>query len=277
MNASGPLPADPAIASPSTWTVRGNLSRRFYLGIALGSFAALVAGWWLATSAGWVDPVFLPAPGSVLGRFLRWWGEDELARDVRVSVFRVTAGFLVSALMAIPLGVFMGSYRPVQALFEPVMEFARYLPAVAFVPLVLLWVGIGEGAKITIIWIGTFFQMVLMIADEIRRVPQALIDAAQTLGARQGEVLGQVLFRAALPGIVDTLRVTLGWAWTYLVVAELVASNSGIGYVILKAQRFLQTDKIFVGIFIIGLLGLAMDQGFRLLHRQAFPWLYGKR
>jgi NitT/TauT family transport system permease protein len=277
MNDSGPFPADPRIAFPSSWKVRGSLSRRAYLSIALGSFAALALGWLIAAGSDWVDPVFLPSPGKVLVRLLRWWGEDELARDVRISVFRVSAGFLSAAVMAIPLGIFMGSYRPVQALFEPLLEFARYLPAVAFVPLILLWVGIGEGAKITMIWIGTFFQMVLMIADEIRRVPQALIDAAETLGATQGEVLRQVLFRAALPGIVDTLRVTLGWAWTYLVVAELVASNSGIGYVILKAQRFLQTDKIFVGIFLIGALGLGMDQSLRLLHRQAFPWLYAKR
>ena len=277
MNDSAPIPAGTRIFSLAPWVVRGSLSRRAYLGIALCSFAAMILAWALASGGGWVDPVFLPSPARVLGRLRIWLSEDALARDLRISVFRVTAGFMLSLFMAIPLGIFMGSFRPVQALFEPLIEFARYLPAVAFVPLVLLWVGIGEGAKITIIWIGTFFQMVLMVADEIRRVPQSLIDAAQTLGATQSEVMWQVLFRSALPGIVDTLRVTLGWAWTYLVVAELVASNSGLGYVILKAQRFLQTDKIFVGIMLIGVLGLAMDQGFRLVHRRAFPWLHGKR
>lgn len=277
MKPSASQPAASRRAIASVWKVRGEISRRAFLEIAFGGFVALVLGWYAVTAAHWVDPVFLPGPGKVLGRAATWLIEDELMRDIRISVFRVTAGFLSAAVLAIPLGVCMGAYRPVQALFEPVMEFARYLPAVAFVPLVLLWVGIGEGAKISMIWIGTFFQVVLMVADEIRRVPVCLIDAAQTLGANQSEVVSRVLFRAALPGIVDTLRVTLGWAWTYLVVAELVASNSGLGYVILKAQRFLQTDKIFVGILIIGLLGLAMDQAFRLLHRRAFPWIYFKR
>jgi NitT/TauT family transport system permease protein len=135
-------------------------------------------------------------------------------------------------------------------------------------------VGIGEASKITIIWIGTFFQMVLLLSEDVRRVPAAQIEAAETMGATRGEVLARILFRSALPNMVDTLRVTLGWAWTFLVVAELVAANSGIGYAILKAQRFLQTEKIFAGILLIGFLGLVMDQGFRFIHRRLFPWLY---
>jgi NitT/TauT family transport system permease protein len=143
---------------------------------------------------------------------------------------------------------------------------------VAFVPLVMLWVGIDEGAKVGIIFIGTFFQMVLMVAEDVRRVPMAQIEAAQTMGATRSEVIEQVIIPSAKPALVDTLRITMGWAWTYLVVAELVAANSGLGYAIIKAQRFLQTDKIFAGIILIGALGLAMDQGFRWVHRTAFPW-----
>jgi NitT/TauT family transport system permease protein len=162
----------------------------------------------------------------------------------------------------------------VQAVLEPLTDFIRYMPAVAFIPLVMLWVGIEESSKISIIFIGTFFQMVLMMAEDVRRVPLAQIEAAQTMGATRGESLKLVIFQAAKPALLDTLRVTMGWAWTYLVVAELVAANSGLGYSILKAQRFLQTDKIFVGIILIGLIGLVMDQLFRLAHRRAFPWLY---
>jgi NitT/TauT family transport system permease protein len=138
----------------------------------------------------------------------------------------------------------------------------------------MLWVGIEESSKIAIIWIGTFFQMLLMMAEDVRRVPQAQIEAAQTMGATRSEVIEKVIFQSAKPALMDTLRVTMGWAWTYLVVAELVAANSGLGYSILKAQRFLQTDKIFVGIILIGLIGLVMDQMFRFAHRKAFPWLY---
>ena len=163
-----------------------------------------------------------------------------------------------------------------KAMFEPLTDFIRYMPAVAFIPLVMLWVGIDEGSKIAIIFIGTFFQMVLMIAEDIRRVPINQIEAAHTMGANRGEIVSLVIIPSAKSTLLDTLRITMGWAWTYLVVAELVAANSGLGYSILRAQRFMQTDKIFAGIILIGLIGLAIDQLFRWLHRKSFPWLHHK-
>jgi NitT/TauT family transport system permease protein len=216
----------------------------------------------------------MPTPGDVWKRTSLWWSQDGLVRDTFISIYRVTLGWLISALIALPLGILIGTFRPVQALLEPLTDFIRYMPAVAFIPLVMLWVGIDEPSKIAIIFIGTFFQMVLMVAEDVRRVPQAQIEAAQTLGATRGEILRLVLLQGAKPALVDTLRVTMGWAWTYLVVAELVAANSGLGYAILKAQRFLQTDKIFAGIIIIGLIGLITDQLFRWAHRVAFPWMH---
>ncbi len=151
------------------------------------------------------------------------------------------------------------------------------MPAVAFIPLVMLWIGIDEGSKIAIIFIGTFFQMVLMIAENVRLVPLAQIEAAQTMGASREELVRLVIFPSAKPAVLDTLRITMGWAWTYLVVAELVAANTGLGYSILKAQRYLQTDKIFAGILLIGLIGLVIDQAFRLLHRLQFGKWMAKR
>jgi NitT/TauT family transport system permease protein len=148
------------------------------------------------------------------------------------------------------------------------------MPAVAFIPLVMLWLGIGESAKISIIFIGTFFQMVLMVADNVRLVPLAQIEAALTMGATRYEMIRLVLAQSARPAILDTLRITMGWAWTYLVVAELVAANSGLGYAILRAQRFLNTDTIFAGIILIGLIGLLMAQCFRWLHRRLYPWAH---
>ncbi|MGB3134355.1 MAG: ABC transporter permease [Candidatus Macondimonas sp.] len=258
----------------SFWSIRGHLGNSAYLALAAAGFTTFLAAWWTLAASGLVDPVFLPTPDGVVRRLAMWAREGDLLTDLKVSIGRVLGGFTLAAVMAVPLGVYIGSFRPVQAFFEPLMEFARYLPAVAFVPLVMLWVGIGESAKIALIWIGTYFQMVLMVSDNVRQVPMTQIEAAQTLGASRGEILSLVVFKSALPGIVDTLRITLGWAWTYLVVAELVAANSGLGYAILRAQRFLQTDKIFVGILLIGLLGLVMDQGLRLLHRRTFPWLH---
>lgn len=256
------------------FTVRGELSRReYWLLAAVGLIVPLVL-WWALAASGFTTKTFMPGPLDVWKRAVHWFAEDALLEDMWISIYRVTAGWLLSAMIALPLGVWIGAYRPVQALLEPLTDFIRYMPAVAFIPLVMLWIGIGEGSKIAIIWIGTFFQMVLMFAEDVRRVPMTQIEAAQTMGASRAEIVNLVLIPSAKPAILDTLRVTMGWAWTYLVVAELVAANSGLGYAILRAQRFLHTDKIFAGIIVIGLIGLLLDQLFRWLHRAAFPWLH---
>jgi NitT/TauT family transport system permease protein len=261
---------------PGMWAIRGPLSRnQYWLFAALGLLLPLGL-WWIVSSGATVDKVFMPSPVDVFDRLVKWYAEDDLMSDMGISIYRVTTGFLFSAVIALPLALMIGTFRPVQALLEPLTDFIRYMPAVAFIPLVMLWVGIDESSKISIIFIGTFFQMVLMMAEDVRRVPLAQIEAAQTMGAQKGETINLVIFQAAKPALLDTLRVTMGWAWTYLVVAELVAANSGLGYSILRAQRFLQTDKIFVGIILIGLIGLVMDQLFRLAHRKAFPWLHFK-
>ncbi len=265
-----------SLARPGIWAIRGPMSqRRYWLFAAIGLIAPIVL-WWLVANSGWVEKVFMPTPGSVWSRTALWWTEDNLLQDAGISMYRVTAGWLLSAVIAMPIGLLIGTFRPVQALLEPLTDFVRYMPAVAFIPLVMLWIGIDEGSKVAIIFIGTFFQMVLMVAEDVRRVPAAQIEAAQTMGATRMEIIQLVLLPSAKPALVDTLRITMGWAWTYLVVAELVAANSGLGYAILKAQRFLQTDKIFAGIILIGLIGLVIDQLFRLLHRRAFPWMHKK-
>ena len=279
------IPVEPnitttAIEAPSArssiWVIRGLLSVQQYWIFAIIGFLFPIALWSIASTGDWVDKVFLPSPLDVVVRIGKWFNQDNLLHDIWISTYRVSAGWLLSAVIALPLGLFIGTYRPIQALLEPLMDFIRYMPAVAFIPLVMIWVGIDESSKIAIIFIGTFFQMVLMMAEDVRRVPMQQIEAAQTMGAARGEVVSLVVFQSAKPALLDTLRVTMGWAWTYLVVAELVAANSGLGYAILKAQRFLQTDKIFAGILLIGAVGLAMDQGFRFLHRRSFPWLYSR-
>ena len=262
--------------SASVWTVRGWLTQRTYWALAAVGLAVPLVCWTLLTGLGSVNRVFLPSPSDVAHRLLTWFSNDELLADIGISCFRGVAGWALSAVLALPLGLLIGTFRMVQALLEPLTDFVRYMPAVAFVPLVMLWVGIDEGAKVAIIFIGTFFQMVLMVAEDVRRVPMAQIEAAQTLGASRAEVIEKVIIPSSKPALLDTLRITMGWAWTYLVVAELVAANSGLGYAIIKAQRFLQTDKIFAGILLIGAIGLAMDQAFRLVHRLAFSYLYAR-
>lgn len=255
--------------------VRTPIKKGTYWFLAAASFLLPLLAWFAIAASG-ADKVFLPAPQDIITRIATWWHEDNLAADIGISLYRVVAAWALSALFAIPLGLMIGTFRGVQALCEPLTDFIRYMPAVAFIPLVMLWVGIDESARIAIIFIGTFFQMVLMVAEDVRRVPMTQIEAAQTMGASRGEIIDKVILPSAKPALLDTLRITMGWAWTYLVVAELVAANSGLGYAILKAQRFLQTDKIFAGIMLIGLIGFVIDQAFRLLHRKAFPWLHSR-
>jgi len=280
-----PLTAPPARAAVAArsrprrtgfWTVRAGISRRAYWVLALTGLITPLLMWAALAAWGGMDPTFLPSPTAVLARSWTWATETGLLEDMGISVYRVVAGFVLSAVIALPLGLLIGSFRSVQALLEPLTDLIRYMPAVAFIPLVMLWVGIDEGSKIAIIFIGTFFQMVLMVAEDVRRVPAAQVDAAQTMGASRWELVEKVILPSARPALLDTLRITMGWAWTYLVVAELVAANSGLGYAILRAQRFLQTDTIFAGIIVIGLIGLVTDQLFRWAHRRAFPWLYLK-
>ncbi|MFO7706369.1 MAG: ABC transporter permease [Halopseudomonas sp.] len=277
MNAPAPIPKTKAASSsrvsrPRWWVIRGEMSGRTTAVLAAVGLAAPFFVWWLYTLLGFADPLFMPGPGAVVERFVRWWTDEGLLGDMGISIYRVMVGFLLSALFALPLGLYLGTYRPVQATLEPLIDFIRYMPAVAFIPLVMLWVGIGEGSKILIIFIGTFFQMTLMAAEDVRRVPMAQIEAAQTMGASRSEIIRLVVLPSARPALLDSLRITCGWAWTYLVVAELVASNSGLGYAILRAQRYMHTDKIFAGILLIGLIGLLTDQAFRWIGRRAFHW-----
>lgn len=256
----------------SPWAARGELPHRVAIVLAaLGFILPCIAWAWLSTS-GWVDPVFLPTPVQVVRSVGVWFNEGDLLGDLLVSIGRVYGGFALAVAIALPLGIAIGTLAPVRALLEPVTDFSRYLPAVAFIPLIMLWVGIEESAKITVIFVGTFAQMVLLIAADIARVPHAAVEAAKTMGATNGEVVQQVLIPAAWPAMLDTLRAMMGLSWTYLVVAELVAASSGLGFSILKAQRFLMTDQIFAGILLIGALGLLTDQALRWLHRRVFRW-----
>ena len=239
--------------------------------IALG-FLLLLGIWWWISAQPWVNPVFVPSPPKVWDAARAFLSDENLWLDVKVSVTRVTAGFLLSAALAIPVGIFIGSFKACEAVLQPLTEYVRYIPVPALIPLLMLFFGIDELAKIMLIFVGVFFQLVLMVADEIRRVPHDLVQASQTLGANRGEIVRLVLFRAAMPGIFDALRLCNGWAWTYLVVAELIAANEGMGYRILKFSRFLQTPKIFVYLILLGMIGLALDFAFRKFNHRIFHW-----
>jgi NitT/TauT family transport system permease protein len=251
---------------------RLDIPDRVYRLLAAASFAAAFLFWTWASHQSFANPVFLPPPEKVWAAARDFLSEGDLWNDVRVSFFRVTAGFLLSAALALPIGLLIGAFKIGEGLLQPFTEFVRYVPVPALIPILMVLFGIGETPKIMLIFVGTFFQLVLMVADEVRRVPYELIQVAYTLGARRREILLQILWPAALPGIFDALRLCNGWAWTYLVVAELVAANEGLGYRILKFSRFLQTPKIFVYLILLGIIGLTLDLLFRKLNHAAFHW-----
>ena len=233
----------------------------------------LIIGLWCGLSySGRVSEIFLPSPTAVLGRIVKMIREGTLWTDCGASISRVMIGWLWSVVAALPIGMLMANSRKFSAFIQPIIEFARYLPIVALVPLTLLYLGIGESQKYTIIFLGTFFQLVLMVCDTVSGVDRTMINAARTLGASKWQVYKEVILPAALPGLMDDLRLTIGWAWTYLVVAEMVAASSGLGYMILKSQRYLATDTIFAGLILIGLIGLITDWLFRLLTKIVAPW-----
>jgi NitT/TauT family transport system permease protein len=257
----------------SLFALREPIPRRVALAVTVGVFATLAVAWVVLSYGGFVRPLFLPTPTAVLERAVFLYREEILVRDIWISNVRVFSGFLMAMVVAIPLGMLAGNLPIFAAAVNPFMGFIRYMPVPAFIPLLVLYAGIDEAPKILLIFIGTVVQMTIMVGDVTRRVQPELIRAAMVLGADSREIFRKVIWRGSLPGIVDVLRINLGFAWTYLVVAELVAANEGMGFRILRSQRFLQTDTIFLYILLIGLLGILFDFAFRQLHRFAFPWV----
>jgi NitT/TauT family transport system permease protein len=243
---------------------------RIALGISF--FVLFVAVWAFATLGGFVSKTFLADPITMVKSGKTLLLEMGFAKDIGWTVWRVLGGFLIASAIAVPLGVLMGAYKPVEAFFEPFVSFARYLPASAFIPLLILWVGIGEAQKLAVIFIGSFFQLVLMIAVTVSNTRRDLVEAAYTLGASDASLVKRVLIPGAAPEIAEHLRMVLGWAWTYVIVAELIAASAGIGHMITDSQALLATDQIIFGIIVIGLIGLVSDLLFKWANRRLFPW-----
>jgi NitT/TauT family transport system permease protein len=243
---------------------------RVALGISF--FVLFVAAWAVATFGGFVSKTFLADPLQMLKSGYTLLFEMGFGKDIGMTVWRVLGGFLLAAVLALPLGVLMGAYKPVEAFFEPFISFARYLPASAFIPLLILWVGIGEAQKLSVIFIGSFFQLVLMVAVTVGNTRRDLVEAAYTLGSSDSSLVKRVLIPGAAPEIAETLRLVLGWAWTYVIVAELIGASDGIGHMITDSQALLATDQIIFGIIVIGLIGLVSDLFFKWLNRRLFSW-----
>ncbi|WP_353184022.1 ABC transporter permease [Bosea sp. (in: a-proteobacteria)] len=242
------------------------------IGYGIAFFALFVALWSVATFGGYVQRLFLADPLTMVGEGWSLMTRYGFGFDILMTVWRVVGGFVLAALVALPLGILMGAYKPIEAFLEPFVSFARYLPASAFIPLLILWAGIGETQKLLVIFLGSVFQLILMIAVAVGGVRRDLVDAAYTLGASDRSVVRRVLLPNAAPQIAEIFRLVLGWAWTYVIVAELIGSSSGIGHMITDSQALLNTGQIIFGIIVIGLIGLISDFLFKAVNQRLFPW-----
>lgn len=251
---------------------RKRLPRRTEVTLGVIGFILFLTTWHMIAISGAIRPEFLPTPWAVAKAFVSLFTERDFATDIAISVGRVWFAFFLAIIVAIPLGLLMSTYRAVGATLEPFIDFVRYLPVPALVPLLVIWFGVGEASKIAVLWMGTFFQLILLIADDTKRVPSEYIESGHTLGASKGEIMRHIIVPAALPNMVDNLRITLGWCWTYLIVAEIVAANSGIGHVIWSLRRFVKTPEVMAGIIAIGIIGLLTDQAFRFAHARLFSY-----
>ena len=254
-----PRPLEPVAQGP-----------KIVLGISF--FVVFVAAWAFATLGGFVSRTFLADPITMLQDGWTLLTRFGFAYDIGMTIWRVVGGFVLAAAVAVPLGILMGAFKPVEAFFEPFVSFARYLPASAFVPLLILWAGIGETQKLLVIFIGSVFQVILMVAVAVGQTRRDLVDAAYTLGSTDRGVVRRVLIPANAPEIAEILRLVLGWAWTYVIVAELIGSSSGIGHMIIDSQALLATGQMIFGIIVIGIIGLISDFAFKALNRRLFPW-----
>ncbi|MGN6549474.1 MAG: ABC transporter permease [Pararhizobium sp.] len=243
---------------------------RIVLGLAF--FLLFIAFWMWLTLGGYVSHIFLADPFSMVADGWRLLTEDNFLLDIGITIWRVVGGFVLAGVVAVPLGILMGAYTPFAAFFEPFVSFARYLPASAFIPLLILWAGVGEVEKLLVIFLGSVFQLTLMIAVSVGNTRRDLVEAAYTLGSTGGGIVRRVIVPANAPAIAETLRLVLGWAWTYVIVAELIGSSSGIGYMIINSQSRLATGQIIFGIIVIGLIGLISDTAFKAANRWLFPW-----
>jgi NitT/TauT family transport system permease protein len=270
---SAPLPQSNAtreyryLKPSKLWNIRQGISRRLATAIVIFSLAVPILIWAILSYGGWTPEMFLPTPTKVLqaGLEMLMGKVDEkgistepgvLIPDTLISCGRVLAGFIVAAVIGVPMGIAMGTFRSMDSLFAPLVGTVRYMPVTGFVPLIVIWVGLGEDSKVLIVMLGVVLYNAIMVADAVKFIPREMINVAYTLGATRRDVLFKVIVPGTIPSVLDTLRVNISSAWNYLVIAELLAAQNGLGFRIVQSQRFLQTEKVLFCLALIGLIGL---------------------
>jgi NitT/TauT family transport system permease protein len=254
------------------WNIRQEIPRRFKILMPTIGLAVPLLIWSVLSYGGLTSAIFLPTPTAVLAAGWQMWQAGTLLPDTLISTGRVLGGFVAAAVVGIPLGILTGTFQSIDGLFKPLVGTVRYMPINAFVPLVMIWVGLEENAKIIMIFLGIVLYNAIMIADAVKFISDDLFNAAYTLGANRREILWKVILPASLPSILDTLRVNIAGAWNFLIFAELIAAQSGLGFRIIQSQRQVSTDKVLFCIVLIGLIGLVTDYLFHRLAIAFTPW-----
>lgn len=245
-------------------------------GIASATVAALLLLWLLVTNAGWIKPLFLPTPQAVIEKFLlvatEGFAGATLLEHTLTSLSRVLGAFALACVTAIPIGVMMGVSRVARGLFDPPIEFYRPLPPLAYLPMVIIWFGIGEFSKVYLIYLAIFAPMAIAARSGVRSVSIEQIHAAYSMGATRLQVIRHVILKSALPEIFTGMRIGIGVGWTTLVAGEMVASTRGLGFMVLNAAEFLASDVVIMGIIVIGLFAFAFDLMMRHFEKVLVPW-----
>lgn len=254
------------------WAIAEAIPRRLSWTLMVLSVVVPLVLWGLLSSTELVDPRFLPTPAMVIQATVTLWQEGYLVGDVLASFLRVSVGFLLAGIVAVPIGIAMGAFASVRSLLEPIIGIVRYMPAPAFIPLLIIYLGLGEEPKIMLIFIGTVFFNTLMIMDAVKFVPKELIETTYTLGGTRPQVLFRVITPYVIPNIIDAFRINMAASWNLVIVAELVAADGGLGKRIQIAQKFFQTDDIFACLIILGLIGFVLDLSLQALLRFTCKW-----
>lgn len=272
-------PLEPIALSPRQslkpsrfWQLGEEISARTNWGLRSLSIIVPLGLWGLISHLALIDAKFLPSPLRVLQAFGELWEKGLFMGDVTASLTRVGLSFLLAALVAVPLGIAMGAFATVRSLFEPIIGIIRYMPAPAFIPLLIIYLGVDEAPKIALIFIGVLFFNILMIMDAVKFVPKHLLETTYTLGGSRLQTLLQVITPYILPNILDTFRINMAAAWNLVVVAELIAANEGLGKRISLAQKFFRTDEIFAYLIVLGIIGFVIDLCLQWLLKATCRW-----
>jgi NitT/TauT family transport system permease protein len=254
------------------FALREPLPRRVGFALGLVAPAAVLGAWCLVTYGGMAPPDFLPSPSEVIRGTLQLFIQYDLATAILVSTRRIALAFLLASAVALPLGILMGAFEPINRIFEPIAAPLRYMPISAFIPLLILWFGIYEQEKVAFLFLGVFVYLLPVVITAIRAIPDELVQTSLTLGASRMQVIRTVLVPAALPEIFDSFRVMNAISWTYVILAEAVNPEHGLGYMVELARTHQKASWSFAGLLVIGGIGLLTDALIRAVSRLLFRW-----